>query len=235
MALDVAGTIERSELAADRNVRAPDLTAASTSCQTFDAWSFAVAKTIIGLLIIWAATRATFLSPLVPGWLALIGLVLFLHFGVFHLLALAWQAAGVNAQPIMRAPLAATSLAQFWGRRWNTAFHTLAHDLLFLPLASRWGVVIAGIGVFVISGLIHELVISLPARGGFGLPTAYFGLQALGVLAERSSWGRRMGLGRGLLGWLFVMLCAGAPAFWLFHPVFIRNVILPMLRAIGTN
>ena len=75
----------------------------------------------------------------------------------------------------------------------------------------------------------------LPARGGFGLPTAYFVLQGLGVLAERSDWGRRVGLGRGLRGWLFTVVFTGAPVFWLFHPVFINNIILPMLRAIGAT
>ena len=193
-------------------------------------------KTFGGGLILWAAARGTLAaSPLLNGWLAMIGLVMFLHFGLFHLLALAWQANGINAQPIMRAPLLATSLAQFWGRRWNMAFHALAHDLVFRPLVRRWGATVAGIGVFLISGLIHESVISLPARGGFGLPTAYFAAQSLGVLVERSHWGRRLGLGHGFRGWLFVVFCSGAPAFWLFHPVFIRNVILPMLHAIGAN
>src|SRR5439155_26521099 len=111
--------------------------------------------------------------------------------------------------------------------------NTLAHDLAFRPLARRWGVTGATIAVFLISGLVHESVISLPARGGYGLPTAYFAVQAFGVLMERSSWGHRLGLGRGFRGWLFVVLCAGAPAFWLFHPIFIRNIILPMLHAIG--
>ena len=202
----------------------------------FEVWSFAAAKMIAGALIIWIAALGAFgVSPLLTGWLGMIGIVLFLHFGLFNLLALSWQAIGINAQPIMRAPLLATSLAQFWGKRWNTAFHTLAHDLVFRPLVLRWGATGAGIVVFLISGLIHESVISLPARGGFGLPTAYFAVQSLGVLVERSSWGRRFGLGRGFRGWLFVALCAGAPAFWLFHPIFIRNVILPMLRALGAN
>jgi alginate O-acetyltransferase complex protein AlgI len=83
------------------------------------------------------------------------------------------------------------------------------------------------------SGIIHDLIISLPARAGFGLPTAYFLFQGLAVLAERSAIGRRNGLGKGFRGWLFTVSCAGGPAFWLFHPQFIHHVMLPMLRAIG--
>jgi hypothetical protein len=135
----------------------------------------------------------------------------------------------------MRSPFLATSLAEFWSARWNTAFHLLAQDVAFRPLARRRGPTGATIGVFLISGLVHEAVISLPARGGFGLPTAYFVLQGLGVLAERARCGRRLGLGRGLRGWLFALICAAGPAFWLFHPPFIHRVILPMLQAIGAT
>jgi hypothetical protein len=199
-------------------------------------WLSAIAKMITGATLFWlAATDALHASPLATGWLALVGIVMFLHFGLFDLLALGWRSNGVNAQPVMCAPLFARSLADFWSRRWNTAFNTLAHDLAFRPLARRWGAAAATMGVFLISGLVHEAVISLPARGGFGLPTAYFVLQGLGVLAERSDWGHRTGLGRGFRGWLFTVVFTGAPAFWLFHPVFINNIILPMLRAIGAT
>ena len=160
---------------------------------------------------------------------------MFLHFGLFHLLALRWQRAGVNAEPLMRAPLRATSLADFWSERWNTAFNKLAHDLAFLSMARRTGVKAATVGVFLISGLVHEMVISVPARGGFGLPTAYFLLQALGVLAERSAWGRGAGLCRGWRGWLWTVAFTAGPAFWLFHPPFVHHVILPMLRLIGAT
>lgn len=200
------------------------------------AWSFAVAKTLCGAALIWiAAHRTSGANPLLTGWLGMIGVVFLLHFGLFHLLALAWQRAGVHAQPLMRSPFLATSLAEFWSARWNTAFHLLAQDVAFRPLARRRGPTGATIGVFLISGLVHEAVISLPARGGFGLPTAYFVLQGLGVLAERARWGRRLGLGRGLRGWLFALICAAGPAFWLFHPPFIHHVILPMLQAIGAT
>jgi hypothetical protein len=33
-----------------------------------------------------------------------------------------------------------------------------------------------------------------------------------------------------MVGWLFVLLVAAAPAFLLFPPVFVHNVIVPMLE-----
>jgi hypothetical protein len=158
-----------------------------------------------------------------------------LHFGAFHLLSAAWRSVGIDATPLMRNPLRSSSLAEFWGRRWNTAFHELASRFTFRPLRPLLGPGRAALLVFVISGLIHELVISLPARGGYGLPTGYFLLQGLGVAGERTPLGRRLGLGRGWRGWLFTMLATAGPAYWLFPPVFVRNVILPMLAVIGAT
>lgn len=207
----------------------------ASNCPTLRAWSGATAKTFAGLALLWLVTARVFSTdPLLIGWLGMIGVVLLLHFGLFQVLALFWQGNGRNVTPLMRAPLLATSLADFWGNRWNTAFNALAHDLAFRPLVRRIGVGWATLGVFVISGLIHDLVISLPARGGYGLPTAYFLVQGMGVLFERSRTGRAFGLGCGGRGWLFVLIVTAAPAFWLFHPTFIHNVILPMLHAIST-
>ena len=53
----------------------------------------------------------------------------------------------------------------------------------------------------------------------------------LGVWAERTPLGRKLGLRRGWRGWLFTMVVTAAPAFWLFHPYFIRNIFLPMMKA----
>jgi alginate O-acetyltransferase complex protein AlgI len=89
--------------------------------------------------------------------------------------------------------------------------------------------------VFAASGLLHEAVISVPAGGGYGLPTAYFLLQGGAVLLERSSGGRRAGLGAGLRGRAFTAVLVAGPLFWLFHPPFVREVVLPMLRALGTG
>jgi hypothetical protein len=75
----------------------------------------------------------------------------------------------------------------------------------------------------------------VPARGGYGLPTAYFVLQGLALLFEHSKPGRKLRIGSGWRGWCFAALVAGVPAFWLFHSVFIHHVILPMLHAIGAT
>ena len=184
-------------------------------------WGAALAKTALGAALFWGVARLVE-PPLVRGWIGLFGLIFLLHFGLFHLLALAWQKAGVNAVPIMNAPVLAGSLADFWGRRWNLAFRDLSHAFLFQPLKGRLGATGAGVAVFLVSGLIHDLVISLPAGGGYGLPTAYFLLQAIGVLAERA-------LPR-LKGRLFTVIVTAAPAFWLFHPPFVTRVILPFME-----
>lgn len=199
-------------------------------------WIFAGAKTVIGAALFWFAADNTYqLTPQLTGWLGIIGGIIFVHFGCFHLLALVWRSTGAAADPVMRAPLLAKSLADFWGARWNTAFNILVHNLAFRPFARRAGIAWATLGVFLISGIIHDIVISLPARGGFGLPTGYFILQGLGVLLERSQLGRTLGLGSGLRGRLFMFTFTLGPAYWLFHPAFISNVFLPMLHAIGAT
>jgi hypothetical protein len=198
-------------------------------------WTFAFAKVLAGIALVLLASQLLASSPLIAGWAGMIGLVLFLHFGLFHLLLLGWRAAGVRVQPIMHAPILAGSISEFWGARWNTAFSTLARDFILRPFARRWGIGRTTVAVFLVSGLVHEALISLPARAGFGLPTAYFLLQAMGARLERTSWGVRVGLGRGMRGRFFTILLTAGPAFWLFHPPFIRNVFLPMLRFAGAH
>jgi hypothetical protein len=162
----------------------------------------------------------------------MLGLILLLHFGTFQIVALFWQSVGVKAERIMSEPLRSTSLGEFWGKRWNLGFRQLAHELIFRPLYRPLGADTAGFLVFGVSGVIHDLVISLPARAGYGLPTLYFLLQGAGVMVERSRFGKRLGLGHGVRGWYFMTLFLVAPVFWLFHPWFVMRVILPFMQAI---
>lgn len=199
-------------------------------------WIPGVVSVLLGATLFWSGAQFVIgMHPLLAAWIGMTGVILMLHFGLFHLLALAWRAAGVNATPVMRNPARSVSLSEFWGRRWNTAFHELVHRYTFRPLLRKTGAVAALWLVFVLSGLVHELVISLPARGGYGLPTGYFVIQGLGVVAERTAFGKRLGLGQGVTGWCFTMFVAAAPAPLLFPPPFLRNIILPMLQALGAT
>ena len=148
------------------------------------------------------------------------------------MIALIWQDLGIRAEPIMRNPISSTSLAEFWGKRWNLGFRQLAHELTFRPAYRRVGVGTAGFLVFLVSGLIHDLVISVPARGGYGLPTLYFAIQGVGVSIERSALGKSLGLTAGFRGWCYMSIFLLAPVFWLFHPWFVSRVILPFMRVI---
>jgi hypothetical protein len=196
-------------------------------------WAWALLKTAFGVFLLWGlARRFPESQTLTRGWVGLLGLIFLLHFGGFHLIALFWQAQGVAAQPIMSRPLLSKNLSEFWGKRWNLGFRQLTYDLIFHPLYKRIGVTAASLLVFVASGFIHDLVISLPARAGYGLPTAYFVLQALGITLERSRFGKRSGLQQGITGWLFMLVITAAPAFWLFHPPFVTRIIVPFMIAI---
>jgi hypothetical protein len=100
--------------------------------------------------------------PLLSGWLGMLGLICLLHFGSFHLLALLWRRAGVPAEPLMRSPSKSASLAEFWGVRWNRGFHDLVRQHLFVPLRPKLGAPGATFATFFASGILHELVISIP-------------------------------------------------------------------------
>ena len=164
--------------------------------------------------------------------LALPGLSLMLHFGVFNLLAGLWRLAGARTDSLFRAPLRSTSLREFWGRRWNLAFSELTALAIYRPLLPRLGRSAAVVAAFLGSGLLHEIAISLPVMAGFGLPLTYFALHGALMLAERGleRAGRPLAqpawLGRG---WTLFWLAAPLPV--LFHRPFLAGVVWPLLGA----
>ena len=199
-------------------------------------WTFAAAKLALGTVLTWSVVRLVpDAQPLLRGWVGMVGLIFLLHFGSFHLLSCAWRAAGVDAKPLMHWPVLARGVSDFWGRRWNTAFRDLTHRFLFRPLATRIGPRVGLAAGFLFSGVVHDLVISVPAGGGYGGPTLYFVLQGLGLLAERSRTGKRLGLGAGWRGWAFTAVVVVGPAGVLFHPPFVRVVMLPFLAVSGAT
>ena len=196
-------------------------------------WLMAAVKLLIGVVLL----RDVFglfaeLSPMLVGWSGMVGFMLVMHFGLFDLLSCFWRVNGIDAPPLMNQPVLSTSLAELWGQRWNIACRDLLHRFLFAPLATRVGPRWATWIGFSISGVIHDIVMSLPARGGYGGPTLYFLIQAAGLLAERSHRGRRSGLGRGVRGWVFTMLVLIGPSPLLLHRPFIEQIVVPFVLAV---
>jgi alginate O-acetyltransferase complex protein AlgI len=194
------------------------------------AWARAVASVVAGLILFCIiAPRLLNHEPLAAGWIAMSGIVLWLHFGALGLIVLFWRHRGFDLQPLMNAPLFSTSLSEFWGRRWNTAFRDFAHQQIFRPVCRRWNGQGATLISFLFSGLIHELAISVPAGGGYGLPTVYFLLQHVGVLVEKKAMRCGWAVGSGGSGWLFAAAFVLLPAGLLFHSAFVLRVIVPLI------
>lgn len=205
-------------------------TARTTSHPTTLDWTIAATEMLVGgLLLLVIAPSLAETHDHVAGWIAMIGVVLVIHFGGFRMLALMWRRAGRGVSPIMHAPIATRSLSEFWSRRWNTAIRDFAHEFVFKPVAKRWNSRVATWASFAFSGFVHELAISIPAGSGFGLPFAYFLLQGLGVSLERRAARCGLPVRDGICGWLFAALFIVPAAYWLFHPPFVQRVILPII------
>ena len=182
---------------------------------------------MIGTLMIWGVARQ-FETAFAATWVAMTGFILMCHCGAFTLLAAFWRANGRDVMPLMQAPLLTASVTEFWGRRWNHAFRDVAHSILFKPVTRRSGAVAGMWAVFLASGLVHEVVVSVPAGAGYGGPTLYFLLQALGMGLERGC-PIKPGLFWRLRAWVFLLL----PLPLLFHTPFVMNVCHPFFQAIG--
>ena len=218
----------------DANVfLAAPLSADCSACRAAE-WIAAAGKLVLGIALLFGAARMIPAhDDYLAGWIGMIAIVLMLHFGAFHLLSCWWRGIGIPARVLMNRPLASTSLSEFWGRRWNTAFRDLTYRFLFRPCAAWFGPrggVLAG---FLFSGAIHDVVISVPARGGYGGPTMFFAIQGAAMVFERSALGRRIGQGSGWPGRWFALVVLISPVGLLFHRPFVVGVITPFMRAIG--
>ncbi len=175
-------------------------------------------------LILVLAVLPKISDPIATGWIGVTAMLCLFHFGIFAWYAALWRWVGYPVEPIMQAPWAAKTLGDLWGPRWNRAFSDWARIHVFRPLVRKFGIARGTFGGFLASGIAHELVISLPALGGFGLPTIYFLIQAGGLLVQRRFRPFRNRF--VTLGFVLV------PAPILFHPAFIERVFTPMMKLI---
>jgi hypothetical protein len=155
------------------------------------------------------------------------GVALVSVYATFDLLTAMWRALGVEVSKQWLSLLATRSLAEYWSLRWNRAFHDFARERVYLPLRRRWGSGAALVGSFLFSGVLHDAMVSVPARGGYGMPTLYFAIQGAGIWFERR-WLRRSKFRRA---WAAVVVFA--PLGLLLHGPFLERVVLPQFAALG--
>ena len=108
--------------------------------------------------------------------------------------------------PAFDAPWRATSLNDFWGRRWHQVFRHVFLILGGYPLSFVLGRAGVTIGAFLASAVVHHIVlVTLSSRVEFWWMLVGFGMMAPGVLAERAYLqltGRRVG---GMAGRIWTM------------------------------
>ena len=94
-------------------------------------------------------------------------------------------ASGTAMRPIHVTPVAARSLRDFWGKRWNRAMSAWLYRFIFLPLAHRRHPNLGLICVFLVSAAIHAWLplVALGASAAFSAG-AFFCLQGVFILAE---------------------------------------------------
>uniref|UniRef100_A0A7N0UG62 Wax synthase domain-containing protein n=1 Tax=Kalanchoe fedtschenkoi TaxID=63787 RepID=A0A7N0UG62_KALFE len=163
---------------------------------------------------------------------------LHLYFLLELILAVAGAAAraglGLELEPQSNEPYLATSLSDFWGRRWNLAVTSILRptvyepvtNLLAGPIGREKAQLFAVLATFGVSAIMHELIMFYLNRLiPTGEMSAFFLLHGACVVAERAAARRMRGrwkVPRPVASCLTIWFVLST-AFWLFFPEFIRG------------
>ena len=144
------------------------------------------------------------------------------HFGALRVLKASLRAAGFPVRTLFPNLLEAQGIGDFWSKRWNVGYSQMMQRVLGRPIEEKFGASAGIMAVFVASGLLHELAITLPVQAGYGLPTAYFVVHGVLTLVERA---RGRAFGR-----VFALLAVMLPLGMLFPKAFQEEVIARCLH-----
>jgi hypothetical protein len=122
--------------------------------------------------------------------------------------------------PHHRSPWRARSIGEFWSGRWNRWVADWLAQVVYRPLR-RWRI-LAVLMTFLVSGLLHEIFMSVPlwittGHSIFGLPTLYFLIQAAAVMADRALAG-----GHAVIRRLLLWTAVAVPAPLILNECFLR-------------
>jgi alginate O-acetyltransferase complex protein AlgI len=173
---------------------------------------------------------ATFALPTelyyVRFYVLLIGLSLFLHFGILNLQAWWWNCWGATCSELFKSPLKSKSLHEFWGKRWNLAFSEMTAVLIYRPLKQSYSTSVALFIAFLFSGMLHEMAISFPVKYGIGMPMLYFFLHGILMLMEQQIPMLQKLLQNRWISRIWVIFWLIAPLPLLFHQEFVKMFMI---------
>jgi Membrane bound O-acyl transferase family len=197
-------------------------------------WRGFALNAVTGAVLLWVLPRALPVwSPwVIRFWIALVGFTFLFLVARLDFYAIIFRAMGFAVEKLWDCPIAATTLGDFWGRRWNRIVPGFLREVIFIPVARRAGAKVALLAVFLYSGLYHEGV-SFMAQSGYGGPTLYFLLQCLGVAIENTRPARRLFLGRQWLARAWTIAIVVLPVGLFLHPGLVHGYLVPMLVAGG--
>ncbi|KAF8756781.1 hypothetical protein HU200_011056 [Digitaria exilis] len=131
-------------------------------------------------------------------------------------------ALGMEVQPQFDRPYMASSLRDFWGRRWNLVVPAILRPSVYGPVRARAGKAAGVMAAFFVSGLMHEvLVYYLTLRAPTGEMMAFFLLHGACCVAEE--WGWPPPPPPRSVATTLVVVFVAATAFWLFFPPICRD------------
>ena len=131
------------------------------------------------LVFLMSSYEVTMLIPL------FIAMSIGFHFGALRLLAAFWRWNGFAVRALFRNPFMTRGFGDFWGKRWNLAYSQMMARAVKRPIQQKYGAKVALFSVFMISGLLHELAITVPVQAGYGLPTGFFLVQGILTTFEK--------------------------------------------------
>ncbi|KAM0020382.1 putative long-chain-alcohol O-fatty-acyltransferase [Helianthus debilis subsp. tardiflorus] len=134
-------------------------------------------------------------------------------------------------EPPFDEPYLATSLQDFWGKRWNRMVTSILHPTIYDPVRSislrfvsrKWASLVAIFTTFLVSGVMHEFIFyNIGRLKPSGEVTCFFLLH--GVLVSIEVCIKRMGLLHlpTIVSRPLTLGCVLITCFWLFFPPFLR-------------
>lgn len=141
---------------------------------------------------------------------------------------------GLGTEPQFNQPYLATSLQDFWGRRWNLMVTSILRPTVYNPIrrsstpivGRKWSLVPAVLATFLVSGLMHEVIYYYQSRASPTWEVTWFfvlhGVCLVAEIAVKKAFNGRRQLPRVVSGPLTIGFVAITGA-WLFFPQVIRH------------